>query len=174
MVLAILVFLPAASLSAEDDVTGRVVVERGTRGTLSGVLVPDDDEWDLQVGNDLYEIHMGQYGHGSVTTAGLKAGSQAVVNGFIYGKHISPIDLVSDGTTYRFREESGIPLWAGQGLGPYAADRPQQEAPFTETRPDEERPGWGRNSETREESERPSGDERGGRFNPPGLGRNRA
>ncbi len=99
-------------ISAVKRLTGRIVVERGDRGTLTGTLVADGDEWVLEVDGELYELHLGRFGHDGETTAGMKEGAEATVKGFIYGLHISPVALFSLGATYRFREEDGRPLWA--------------------------------------------------------------
>lgn len=146
VVLALAAMLvPAASLLAQqaqgaEEITGRVIVERGTVGTVAGTLVADGDEWQLQVGETLYDLHLGQLGHDGETTAALKAGAQATVEGFLYGQHVSPITLVTEGTSIRFRDASGRPLWGGMQLGPYAEQRSGQRP-----RGDGQGTGWGRN-----------------------------
>jgi hypothetical protein len=161
-----LLLLSGATLmaDADEEITGRVVVERGTVGTLTGTLAADGDEWVLMAGSRLYEIHLGQFGHDGKTTATLIEGAEAVVEGFIYGDHVSPVMMESEGLSYRFRDQDGRPLWAGMRLGPYAEDRQDLD------RPAGDRPGWGRNSEVKSEVQPV---ERGGRFTPPGTGRNR-
>ena len=116
--------VPAASLFAEDaDVlTGREIVEQGVRGSVTGTLVPEGEEWRLQAGGKLYELHLGQFGHDGQTASALRAGAHATVNGFISGDHISPITLETGGTTLRFRAEDGRPLWGGMRLGPNAVN----------------------------------------------------
>ena len=42
------------------------------------------------------------------------------MKGFIYGQHVSPITVESNGNTLRFRDENGRPLWSGMRLGPNA------------------------------------------------------
>ena len=113
---------------------GRVPVRRGRGGAHwtadrgagsqglggTGTLVPEGEEWRLQAGGKLYELHLGQFGHDGQTAAALRAGAQATVNGFISGDHISPITLETGGATLRFRAEDGRPLWGGMRLGPNA------------------------------------------------------
>jgi len=125
------ILVPAAALFAQEaeEITGRQIVEQGTVGTVAGTLVADGVEWQLQAGEKLYELHLGQFGHDGKTTAALKAGAEATVNGFIYGDHVSPITLVSGDATLRFRNQDGSPLWAGMRLGPNAQDRPGDGAP---------------------------------------------
>lgn len=129
VVLALAAMLvPAASLFAveQEELVGRDIVELGTVGTVTGTLVAEADEWQLQVGDTLYDLHLGQFGHDGETTAALEAGAEATVDGFLYGEHIAPITLTTGDTTLRFRDEEGRPLWSGMRLGPYAEDRPAQ------------------------------------------------
>jgi hypothetical protein len=109
--------LPAVSLFAQEEITGRLVVEQGTQGVLEGVLVLNGTEWELRTPQALFEIHLGQLGHDGTSISGLEDGAAASVTGYIYGAHISPITLEADGTEYRFRDEDGSPLWAGTRQG---------------------------------------------------------
>jgi len=105
-----------------EDPTGRQIVERGVRGSLTGTLVAEGDEWQLRVAGTLYDLHLGQLGHDGATTAALKDGAEATVNGFIAGSHVSPLTLTSGDATIRLREEDGRPRWAGMRLGPNAVE----------------------------------------------------
>jgi hypothetical protein len=139
--LALAVTLVAAtSLFAQDaeDLTGREIVEQGVRGSVSGTLVPEGEEWRLQAGARLYELHLGQFGHDGQAAAALRAGAHATVNGFISGDHISPITLETGDTTLRFRAEDGRPLWGGMRLGPNAEDPSGKGSGASGS-------GWGRN-----------------------------
>lgn len=133
--------VPAASLFAQDaeELTGRQIVEQGFRGSVTGTLVPEGEEWRLQAGGKLYELHLGQYGHDGQAAAALKAGAPATVKGFISGDHISPITLETGGTTLRFRAEDGRPLWGGMRLGPNAKDPSARDGSGASGS------GWGRN-----------------------------
>lgn len=133
--------VPAASLFAEDaeKLTGREIVEQGVRGSVTGTLVPEGEEWRLQAGGKLFELHLGQYGHDGQATEALRAGAQATVNGFISGDHISPITLEMGGTTLRFRAEDGRPLWGGMRLGPNAQNPSARDGSGASGS------GWGRN-----------------------------
>jgi len=119
-----LALVPAGFVFTQEaeDPTGREVVERGVRCSLTGTLVAEGDEWQLRVAGKLYDLHLGQLGHDGSTTAVLNDGAEATVNGFIAGSHVSPVTLTSDGATIRFREEDGRPRWAGMRLGPNAVE----------------------------------------------------
>ena len=134
------IIVPAASLFAQDaeELTGREIVEQGVMGSVTGTLVPEGEEWRLQAGGKLYELHLGQYGHDGQAASALRAGAQATVNGFISGDHISPITLETGGATLRFRAEDGRPLWGGMRLGPNAKDPSEDGSGASGS-------GWGRN-----------------------------
>lgn len=119
-----LALAPAGLAFAQEaeEPTGCEVVERGVRGSLTGTLVAEGDEWQLRVAGKLYDLHLGQFGHDGATTAALKDGAEATVYGFIEGSHVSPVTLTSAGATIRFREEDGRPRWAGMRLGPNAVE----------------------------------------------------
>jgi hypothetical protein len=117
LILVGIALLPAVSLVAQEEITGRLVVEQGTQGVLEGVLVLNGTEWELRTQQELFEIHLGQLGHDGTSISGLKDGAAASLTGYIYGAHIAPIVLESDGIEYRFREEDGSPLWAGTRQG---------------------------------------------------------
>jgi len=127
-----------ANVSEEEEITGNFVVRQGQQGEVSGVLKLEKGEWYLIVGSRVYELHLGMFGHDGVTTQGLKDGSGALVKGFIYGDHVSPILIESEGITYSFRAEDGRPLWAGRGNN--AASTLPEEAKRNEGYL------WGRNS----------------------------
>lgn len=150
LALAALLVPPAALFAQEaEEPSGREIVDRGTVGRLTGTLVADGDEWQLQVDDRLYDLHLGQFGHDGKTTTTLRAGDRATVKGFIYGAHVSPITVESGGKTLRFRDENGRPLWSGMRLGPNAQDRPPLNAPGAGAYgPGADGPradGWGRN-----------------------------
>ena len=113
------VFAESAFNTADPD--GRTVAEKGTKGSVSGILDYADSEWYLKAGDKTYDLHLGLFGHDEKTTASLKAGDKAHVEGFILDNHIAPISLSSNGKTYNFRAQDGRPLWSGQGSNRNAA-----------------------------------------------------
>ena len=100
--------------SAELD--GRTVADKGSRVTVSGTLLYKDSEWYLQSGDNVYDLHLGLYGHDENMTGTMNAGESAKVEGFMLENHIAPVSIVSGGETYNFRDKSGNPLWAGKGV----------------------------------------------------------
>ncbi len=105
------------------ELTGRDFVELGKLTTLKGILKSDRNEWLLVSGGSSYEIHLGDHSHRAETGIRLTEGYTAHVKGFLYeqeGKDIGDIavcSIVIDNVEYRFRDDNGNPLWAGQHGG---------------------------------------------------------
>ncbi len=115
LMIAAAVFSAAPVFAEAEEIDGRTVALKGTRGSVSGVLVYEKDEWYLDAGGKKYELHLGMPGHDGKTTASMKEGDKATVDGFILENHIAPVTLVSAGKSYSFRNEDGSPVWAGRG-----------------------------------------------------------
>jgi len=96
-----------------DDPSGREVANIGVQGVLKGVMHRDKDEWYLKTDDQLYELHMGVIGHNSPDM--FKAGSAAVVTGFIYKNHVAPILVETEQRSEQFWREDRFPIWAGGG-----------------------------------------------------------
>ena len=130
---------------------GRDVARLGAVETVQGTLRYADEEWLLECGETVYDLHLGPLGHeGNLP---FRAGAQASVTGFVHGEHIAPIVVASGGTESRFWNEDRTPSWAGQGDRRNAATEPRSGA--------------------RALDPRAGVAERGYRNDPPGAGRNR-
>ena len=109
------------AVALDEEPTGRVVSARGERGSVSGTLVHQHDEWYLdesaagESGATLWELHLGPYGHGDEQL--FTPGVTAQVGGFIYDQHIAPISISIGDSVHEFWQESGMPRWAGSGEG---------------------------------------------------------
>lgn len=102
--------------AVDEDPNGRIVAARGTLGSLTGTLRWERDEWYLATGNNgVYKLHLGPYGHWDEPL--FTAGVTATTEGFIYGTHIAPLTVRSEGETHRFWNTDRMPLWAGSGEG---------------------------------------------------------
>ncbi len=105
------------------ELTGRDFVELGELTTLTGILKSDRNEWMLVSDAASYEMHIGDHNHRAETGIRLTEGYTAKVKGFLYeqeGKDIGDIavcSIVMDNVEYRFRDDEGNPLWAGQRGG---------------------------------------------------------
>ena len=100
-----------------ENLKGRDFVRLGKIGTLTGTLVQKGDEWELKVGDTLYEIHMGPSDYRNTQGLVLKDGTKAVVTGFIYGTDLSVTTIETGGKSVTLRDETGRPAWAGTSFG---------------------------------------------------------
>ena len=118
-ILALLVLSGICSFTTkaeEKTLSGKDFVKLGKLGTVSGSLLEQADEWYVKVQNVVYVIHMGNHDFRSKTDIPLENGKNAIVTGFIHGKDIAVCTITIDHKKYRFRDDDGAPLWAGNGL----------------------------------------------------------
>ena len=98
-----------------ESLLGRDLVDQGVETTLSGSLVYEDGEWYLETGEDLVQLHLGNQDYLDSIGLELTAGENATVVGFLAGEDIAPMTLTVGSDEYRLLDESGFPLWAGNG-----------------------------------------------------------
>lgn len=115
IVTLLVAFSAAATVWASGSLSGRDIVDAGSKVTLSGILAEEDGEWSLKTEDKTYAVHLGNYGVLYPEGLGLKAGEQASVSGFLAGDELSAISLASHGAAFTFRKDDGTPLWAGKG-----------------------------------------------------------
>jgi len=101
--------------SNAPEQSGKSVVEMGTLGNLSGTLSYDGSEWYLDTGKDLYILHFGNSAYVDSTGINLREGEPIEVRGFFNGEEIAVASARIDAQVYTFRNEDGMPLWAGNG-----------------------------------------------------------
>ena len=94
---------------------GRSVVEIGTLDNLSGTLSYDGSEWYLDTGKELYILHFGNSAYVESTGISLREGEPIDVRGFVSGEEIAVAAARIEAQVYTFRNEDGMPLWAGNG-----------------------------------------------------------
>lgn len=145
-------------VAADDDPSGRIVAARGNRDSVEGTLLFQHDEWFVVVteGSQAgeWELHLGPYGH--LDTPPFVTGETAVVDGFVYTDHISPITVSTATKVHQFWQDSRLPQWAGEGTGGGRVAHSRPEIPT------------GERMATQQESV-----DRNRVNTPPGLGRNR-
>jgi len=105
----------AAGGSNGPEQPGKSVVEMGTLGNLSGTLSYDGSEWFLDTGKGLYILHFGNSAFVESTGIDLREGEPIDVRGFLSGDEIAVAAARIDAHVYTFRNEDGMPLWAGNG-----------------------------------------------------------
>lgn len=96
---------------------GRDIVQSGELKQLQGTLSQAGGEWFLKVGEDEYELHMGNHEYRAKINIPLETGKEATVNGFVLEKDVAVTTILIDRQLYRFREDDGKPLWAGMAGG---------------------------------------------------------
>jgi hypothetical protein len=101
--------------SGGPEQSGKSVVDMGTLGNTSGRLSYDDSEWYLDTGKDLYILHFGNSAYVDSTGINLREGAQIDVRGFVNGEEIAVAAARLNDKVYTFRNEDGMPLWAGNG-----------------------------------------------------------
>jgi len=95
---------------------GRDIVRLGKMDTLSGTLKQKGDEWEIEVGDTIYEIHMGPAGYGTSKGLLLKDGESAHVTGLVFGTDVAVSTIETGGKSVTLRDETGRPAWAGTGF----------------------------------------------------------
>ena len=115
LVLSILLIGSAAAGSFAGDLIGREVVDQGTIGTVTGVLVYQDSEWFIDTEEGLFLVHLGNHDFVEGTGMELSEGDEAAVYGFIAGQDIAAVNVTLGSEVYALRNEDGFPLWAGSG-----------------------------------------------------------
>ncbi|MFC1863086.1 DUF4405 domain-containing protein [Thermodesulfobacteriota bacterium] len=96
-----------------EKLKGSDFARLGVMTSFSGTLVRIGDEWGLQSGGSVYEIHMGPEVYRASEGVVLKDGAQASITGFAYGTDISVARLETGGRSILLRDETGRPAWAG-------------------------------------------------------------
>jgi hypothetical protein len=87
----------------------------GTLGNVSGTLSYDGSEWYLETEKDRYILHFGNSAFVDSTGINLREGEQIDIRGFVSGEEIAVAEARFDAEVYTFRNEDGMPLWAGNG-----------------------------------------------------------
>ena len=101
IIAAVLALFVAATITADPAaVIGRDVAQEGSLTDLSGSLVYRDNEWFLNAGDGLYEIHMGPFGHDE--SLPFTEGAMVEIRGFVLPEHIAPVRVTTGGETYKF------------------------------------------------------------------------
>jgi hypothetical protein len=101
--------------SGGPEQSGKSVVDMGTLGNVSGTLSYDGSEWYLDSGKDLYILHFGNSAYVDSTGIDLREGAKIDVRGFVSGEEIAVATARLNDQVYTFRNEDGMPLWAGNG-----------------------------------------------------------
>jgi hypothetical protein len=101
--------------SSTPEQSGKSVVAKGTLGTLSGTLSYDGSEWYMETGKDLYILHFGNSAFVESTGINLRVGESIEIHGFVSGEEIAVASARIGAQVYTFRNENGMPLWAGNG-----------------------------------------------------------
>jgi len=101
--------------SSSPEQSGKSVVEMGNLENLSGKLSYDGSEWYLDTGKDLYILHFGNSAYVESTGIDLREGEPIDVRGFVSNEEIAVAAARIDAQVYTFRNEDGMPLWAGNG-----------------------------------------------------------
>ena len=109
----LMVFLTAVVTADDVAPLGRDVARDGNLLDITGTLQYEDNEWYLNTGADVYEMHMGVLGHEDGLP--FSEGATAQVHGFVMPDHIAPIRVVSADQTVEFWSADRYPLWSGSG-----------------------------------------------------------
>ena len=110
-----LVMVLGVSLLFAESLTGRDIVKTGAFTAAAGTLKYESPEWHLVTKDGSYQLHFGNKNHLSSTGIELEDGARCKIEGIATGKDIVVVSATMKGKTYSFRDESGIPLWAGKG-----------------------------------------------------------
>ncbi len=101
----------------ESRSPGREVVKRGETATITGFLRLEAGEWFVMTEEGEYELLLGNHEYRRRIGLRLRAGQEAAVDGFVYGRAVAVIRLGVGGREYLFRRDDGTPLWAGLAEG---------------------------------------------------------
>jgi len=107
--------LPGSVNTHASALKGRDLVRLGEPGTLTGTLVQKGDEWGVQVGDIVYDIHLGPSEYRTYKDFHLKDGEAAIIKGFVYKKDVTVVSIETGGQSITLRDETGRPAWAGTG-----------------------------------------------------------
>jgi hypothetical protein len=110
-----LVMALGASVLFAESFTGRNIVKEGSFTTINGTLRYDGVEWYLTTDDGTYQLHFGNKSYLSSTGIELEAGKNCEVDGIASGKEVVVVSATMNGKSYSFRDENGVPLWAGNG-----------------------------------------------------------
>ena len=105
---------------------GRGVVETPLEGNilqpapvsltrLEGMLVFEDPEWYLDTGDDNVALLLGNRSYLESLDTELKEGGKAEVFGIMEDDGLSVVRISTEDGEILLRNESGVPLWAGNG-----------------------------------------------------------
>jgi hypothetical protein len=109
------VMVLGGSLLFAENITGRDIVKTGAFTTKSGTLKYEAPEWHLVTKDGSYQLHFGNRNHLTSTGMELEDGKYCKIEGIATGKDIAVVSATIKGKTYTFRDENGIPEWAGKG-----------------------------------------------------------
>ena len=110
-----LVMALGASFLFAESLTGRDIVKEGSFTTINGTLKYEDTEWYLLAEGGPYQLHFGNKSYLSSTGIELEGGKNCKVDGIASGKEVVVVRATMEGKSYSFRDENGVPLWAGNG-----------------------------------------------------------
>lgn len=97
------------------ELRGRDIVKAGETTALTGVLSSEGEEWQLTVGETVYNIHLGPSFYREEKGIELKDGQTASLTGYLKGTDVAVSTLKLGETTYTLRDATGRPAWAGRG-----------------------------------------------------------
>ena len=101
--------------SNTPEQSGKSVVDRGSISNIAGALQYDGSEWYLSTDKDRYILHFGNSAYVESTGIDLREGETIEVRGFLSGDEIAVVAVRVGSQVFAFRNENGMPLWAGSG-----------------------------------------------------------
>ncbi|MCA1753132.1 MAG: hypothetical protein LC641_00245 [Spirochaeta sp.] len=110
---ALAAFVTVGAMASDTAPIGRDIARDGGLTSIQGEIVRQDDEWYIQSGNELHQLHMGPYGYTNEDF--LSQQSDISATGFSVPGHIAPITLEGTSETVEFWTEARYPQWAGAG-----------------------------------------------------------
>jgi len=110
-----LVMVLGASFLFAESVTGRDIVREGSNTNINGTLKSEGIEWYLVTEDGSFLLHFGNKSYLTSTGIALEDGKNCTIDGIATGKDVAVATATMDGKAYSFRDENGVPLWAGNG-----------------------------------------------------------
>ena len=132
LIVAMVLLFGAAALFAHD-ITGRDFTDSDELIVLKGTLRYESPEWYLDTEDGSYLLHFGNRDYLESTGIQGEDGKDLSVEGFVRGNDVLVASAAADGKVYSFRDNDGVPFWAGRGkrfarngddgCGPWAQSR---------------------------------------------------
>ena len=127
----LLMVFVAAAWGFAHDLEGKDIAAEGTIISVAGSLKVEEDELYLKTKEAVYLIHLGPEWYSEEIGFAKVDGRSAVIEGFAVSEEIAPVTILVDGNIYTYRQENGLPAWAGRGN---RDNQKNGEAPATENR----------------------------------------